>query len=127
MPQKNNKNGQTKKSKKVEWQGFVRIYLTPEDKKAVKDALMQEDEVLNFMEVMALAGYKISTSYSSLGNFYSVTLYGNHLDNPNAGWAMTLRHKDLQTAYTALSFAHEFKSDLGDWIGKDDSGGELDW
>jgi len=127
MPQKNKKEPRAPKTGKVKWQGFVNIYLTPQDKIAIKAELMQEEEVLHFLDQMACNGYKVSTSYSPSGGFFSVTLYGNHVENPNAGWAMTLRHSDLLTAYTALSFAHEHKSDLGDWVGKEESKDELDW
>lgn len=117
----------TDKTGKPKWSGFVKVYLTPAEKKQIKAELMQEDHVLQFIDDMAKGGYKVSVSYSEAGNFYSVTAYGNTLDNVNAGWAMTLRHSDLQTAFTALAFSHEYKGIMGDWEGKYGEEGELNW
>lgn len=115
------------KPNKVKFQGFVRVYLTKQEKAQISEEMLSEDEVLTFFDTMAMAGYKVSVSYSPSGGFFSVTLYGNHQDNPNAGWAMTLRHRDLLKAMSALAFSHDHKSIEGDWTGKEPTGDDNDW
>lgn len=112
---------------KAKWAGFIPVYLNPEEKREIKKALMSEDAVLTFLEDMCASGYKVSVSYSTRGSFYSVTAYGNESGHVNEGWAMTLRHSDLRTAFTALAFTNEHHGLLGDWEGKTEKKDELDW
>lgn len=113
--------------KKAKWAGFVNVYLSPEDKKAIKANLPSSDSIVKFIELMGMKGYKFSVSHSLRGDFYTATLYGQYEEGSNAGYAMSLKHSDLSTAIAALMHCQEMAGMDGDWSDRFTTSGGNDW
>lgn len=112
---------------KVQWQGFVNVYLTREEKQLVKDNPLDYADACQFIADAAEAGYKISVTYTEKPGFFTVTLYGNQPGHPNAGWAMSLRHADLLTAVSALHHVAGEDGLNSDWGERFDTASGHDW
>lgn len=95
------------KSNKVEWQGFINVTLNAQEKAHVKGMELDGSAAFEFLQTAADHGYKVSTTYTRSADFYTVVLYGNEPDCPNSGWAMSVRHSDIYTAFAALLFVVE--------------------
>jgi hypothetical protein len=100
---------------KAKWQGFVNVRLTKEEKKAIKGRLLLEGTGFEFLMNAATAGYKCSISYSIPEDTYTVSLTGQYHQKPNAGITMSIRHRDLITALTALAWCQEEAGNLAEW------------
>ena len=113
--------------KKVKFQGFVSVNLNKEERTAVKEMVLTDGGTVEFFTQAAEMGYKVSVSFSDKGEFYTVTLYGNHSDNKNAGYAMSMRHKDMLVCIAAFYFLF---SDTGmdeSWEERFDTTDNNDW
>lgn len=122
----------TKKTKgpdaeKVQWQGFVNVYLTRTEKDHVKRNPLPYPEALGFLADAAASGYKVSVSWSERPGFFTVTLYGNLPGHPNAGWAMSIRHADILTAVSALHHVAGQDGLKSDWGERFDTASGHDW
>lgn len=113
--------------KEAKWQGFVNVYLTPEEKKQIKQNPLSAEECLYFLGDMAQAGYKASFTWSIAGEFWSVSLTGKYQGRPNAGITMTLRHSDILIAITALQWCHDEAGKVGEWADRYTTAGGNDW
>lgn len=123
---KTDKNAVTE-VKRVEWKGFVNVYLNSQEKAYIKDNQLDELGIVHLIQRLADSNYKFSCSYSIGGGFYTVTAYGNTPDNPNAGWAMSLKHSDFIVALTALNHCLEEAGDKGDWGERYTTAAGNDW
>jgi hypothetical protein len=112
---------------KAKWQGFVNIALTKEEKKAIKAQLLEEATGFEFLMNVVTDGYKSSISYSVPEDTYTVSLTGLYQGKPNAGITMSMRHKELITALTALSWCHEQAGTFGEWSERWTLREEDDW
>ena len=112
---------------KVTWRGFVNVYLNPQEKDYVKNHILSDAQIVEFIGEAAENGYKYSATYSRHGNFFTVTLYGNTPGQPNAGYAMSLRHADFATAVSALSFVVGEEGWKNDWTERFTAVGDNDW
>lgn len=122
----------TKKSKtpadeKVQWQGFVNVYLTRQEKEHVKSNPLDYADAVQFLADAAEAGYKVSVSYTPKPGFFTVTLYGNVPGHVNAGWAMSLRHADLLVAVSAANHVAGEDGLNSDWSERFDTASGHDW
>lgn len=113
--------------KKVKFQGFVSLIISKTEKAHIKENILSDGQVLEFIVNAAELGYKVSASFSQDGGFYTFTLYGNHADNPNAGYAASIRHRDLYTAVTAMSVVMGEEGTTADWTERFDVPGHNDW
>ena len=101
---RNGKDGSEKASKgKVEWKGFVNVYLNSADKAAIRANPISGEGVFRMVERLTEEGYKLSVTYSASGGFYTVTCYGSDPSKINAGYAMSLRHGDLSIALSSIN------------------------
>lgn len=112
---------------KVRWNGFVNVYLSKADKAAIKSSLLDDAAIIRLVEHLTENGYKVSTSYSQAGGFYTVTAYGNVPDCPNAGWAMSLRHSSLVVAYSSLQHVLGVEGVSEDWSERFTTVDDNDW
>ena len=112
---------------KVKFQGFVNVYLNPQEKKQIKANLLDSEQILDFIQLAADEGYKFSLSFSDSGGFYSATLYGNEVSCGNPGYAMTIRHADVQTAVSGLAFVVGQDGWKSDWAERFTTAGDNDW
>jgi hypothetical protein len=115
MTKKSAKQPEEKLWTKAKWQGFVNVSLTAEEKTAVKALLLQEESGFEFLMNVATDGYKCSISYSVPEDVYTVSLTGVYQGRPNAGITMSMRHRDLITALTALAWCHKEAGSLQEW------------
>lgn len=121
-----------KKSKKVEdekvlWQGFVNVYLTRQEKEYVKNNPLDYPDACQFIADAGEAGYKVSVTYTEKPGYFTVTLYGNRVGHPNAGWAMSLRHADFLVALSALHHVAGQDGLNSDWAERFDTASGHDW
>lgn len=112
---------------KVQWQGFVNVYLTKQEKSHVKDNPLDYADALQFLSDASQAGYKVSITWTEPPGFFTVTLYGNRPGHPNAGWAMSLRHSDLLTAISAVHHVAGEDGLNSDWADRFDTASGHDW
>ena len=104
MAQKQVKKQEKQLWTKQKWLGFVNVKLTQEEKTAIKDNLLSEEAGYEFLMNAATVGYKCSISYSIPEDVFTVSLTGQYQEKPNAGITMSMRHRDLIVAITALNF-----------------------
>lgn len=115
------------KPKKVEWQGFVNVYLNSQEKQYIKENELDDNGLIDLVQRLADSNYKFSCSFSDRGGFYTVTAYGNTPDNPNAGWAMSLKHSDFRIAMTALNHCLQEAGEKGSWAERYVAASGHDW
>ncbi len=113
--------------KKVKFQGFVSVNLNKEERVAVKEMELTDGQIIEFWTHAAELGYKVSVSFSDKGEFYTVTLYGNHSENKNAGYAMSMRHKDMLVCIAAFYFLFADTSMGESWGERFDTDDNNDW
>jgi hypothetical protein len=124
MSNKRNPKSQESRSKKVQFQGFLSLKLSPQEKEAIKSNLVPLDGVLDVLTSAVFAGYKVSLSFNPRRDSYVLTVYGNTVDHPDAGWAMTIFHRDAHVAVSALYWCLDQVGkggSLTEWLGTDDS------
>lgn len=112
---------------KVQWQGFVNVYLNRTEKEHVKEHPLDYAAALQFLADCAEAGYKVSQTYTEKPGYFTVTLYGNRPGHPNAGWAMSLRHADFLVAVSALHHVAGEDGLTSDWGERFDTASGHDW
>ena len=112
---------------KAKWQGFVNVRLASQEKKAIKENLLKEEDGTEFLMNAATAGYKCSISYSIPEDVYTVSLTGVYQEKPNAGITMSMRHRDLIVALTALQFCSTEAGDFREWSDRFSVTGDDDW
>jgi hypothetical protein len=100
---------------RAKWQGFVNVRLTTEEKKAIKEKLLSEANGYEFLMNAATAGYKCSISYSVPEEVFTASLTGTYQQKPNAGITMSMRHRDLIVALTALEWCHDQAGFSQEW------------
>lgn len=113
--------------KKVKWQGFVSVVLNKQEKKRAKDDKLTSDQAIKFILEASELGYKVSVAYEADHNFYTVTLYGNITDNPNAGYAMSIRHSDMLVCFAAYHYLFEEQGLELAWSERWDTANDTDW
>ena len=114
-------------ARKVKFQGFVSVSLTATEKKKIKSQPLTIEQAFQFIVDAAELGYKVSVSFNADKEFFTATLYGNHSDNPNAGYSMSLFHRDLVIAVSALEHVLGEEGMTSDWGERFDTVGDNDW
>lgn len=112
---------------KAKWEGFVNLKLTPEEKKAIKDNLLNEEDCFATLQALAEDGYKVSLSYSIPEDVYTAAVTGTYQGRPNAGITMSLRHREIVTAVSGLSWCHQEAGKDGEWTERFGGGSNEDW
>jgi len=100
---------------KAKWVGFCNVYLSKQEKEQIKKEEFTESWYFDFIQGLADAGYKLSVSYSELGKFYTASVTGQYQERPNAGVCMSLKHRELAVALTALWWCLEQAGLKEDW------------
>lgn len=113
--------------KKVKWLGFVSVTLNKQEKRRAKEKQVSDERIHKFIIEAAQLGYKLSVAYEADQNFFTVTLYGNIVDNPNAGYAMSIRHSDLLVCFSAFHYLFEETGLDADWSERWDTANAYDW
>ena len=103
------------KAKRVEWKGFINVYLRPNDKAAIKQNPIDDSGIIGLVEGLTNEGYKVSLTYSDRGSFYTATVYGNTAGHINAGYALSIRHSDYYVAFSALNYIFDNIGLGGGW------------
>lgn len=127
MPKALRKPEEGKLWEKAKWIGHVNVTLSGEEKKAIKDNLLSEEECLQFLIDAATAGYKVSLSYSIPEDVHTATLTGVYQRKPNAGLSMSIRHRDCVVAITALKWCLEVSGVDESWEERFGFVGGSDW
>lgn len=113
--------------KKVKFKGFVAVSFNKQEKEQVKQKELTDAQTVEFFTESAELGYKTSVSYSDRGEFYTVTLYGNSPDNKNAGYAMSIRHKDMLVCIAGFLYLFDDTGMDQDWSIRFDTQDDNDW
>jgi hypothetical protein len=112
---------------KVKFEGFLQLKLTPEEKSYVANNPIKPEFYGQLASDLACEGYKVSLSFSPGQDSYILTAYGNRTNHPDAGWALSIWHRDFGRCFDILAFVVEEKGKAGSltaWLGKED---DLDW
>lgn len=112
---------------KAKWKGFVNANLNQQEKKQVKENLLAEATGFESLMNAATAGYKCSISYSIPEDTYTMSLTGQYQQRPNAGITMSMRHKELIVAISAMDWCLKEAGELGSWEERFGSIGSDDW
>jgi hypothetical protein len=101
------------KNNRAEWiEGFT-LRLTAEEKQDVIAELEEEDvDVLDFLKEMGLHGVKTSVSYDRKADGYTVTIFRNDPEFPDAGYTLTARGRTIERCTQSLLFAIREVSDF---------------
>lgn len=114
MAAKRSKPGE-KNYGKVNFRGFVKVYLKPQEKQEIKANLLDAAGILDFIGRLTDSGYKFSLSRSSDGKTGTATAYCNDFRMANAGLGISMRHGDFQVAITALQWILDQEGLQADW------------
>lgn len=97
---------QQEKERRVEWIDGFSLRLTTEEKDDIKADLESEDiNVLKILERLSGEGIKTSLCYDRKADAYSVTLYRNHPEYPDAGYSLTARATTYERCFAGLLLA----------------------
>lgn len=88
----------------VEWKGFINAHIPKEHKKRAKEDTLKYEQYVQFLIDVGKAGYKVTTTFTNEGEFWTVSAYGNSPQCTNAGWSMSGRHSDILVAATVLYY-----------------------
>lgn len=127
MAQKQVKKQEVQLWTKVKWVGFVNVKLNQQEKEAIKANLLSEEDGFAFLMNAATAGYKCSISYSIPEDVFTVSLTGQYREKPNAGITMSMRHRELVVALTALSFCATEEGSSEEWADRYSVVGDDNW
>lgn len=127
MPRKRETVPDKKSREKAKWAGFVNVYLSPSEKKQVSENLLDVAGIFHTIQRIVDDDYKLSITYTDGGGFYTVTVYGQWSDRPNAGMAMSMRHSQLDVAMTALAWCLDECGPGGDWSDRFSTVDDHDW
>jgi len=112
---------------KVQFRGFVNVYLKPHEKAQIKKDLLTPDAAWVFIEELTGNGYKFSLTRSSDDKFYTATAYCNDFRKANAGYGLSQRHSDHLVAITALQWCFGLEGFDADWEAVWGAGADDDW
>ena len=91
-------------SDKVAYQGFVNVSLTKDRKRAIKEFIGSDPDVLRWLDTLTGRGYKVSITWTEEPGFYSATAYQTSSSSDHAGWGTSARHSDLHVALGTLFY-----------------------
>lgn len=127
MTQRKTSRKHTPKVSKAKWRGFINVSLSSTHKKAIKERIHSDVEALEFLENLVSDGYKVSLSCEPSSATYTVAVTAAYDNLPEAGYAFSMRHKDMLTAISAVSYVHDVMSDGGRWSQVGAITSEDDW
>lgn len=100
---------------KVNFRGFVKVYLKPQEKQQIKANLLDSEGICIFIDTLTDSGYKFSYSRSSDGKTGTATAYCNDFRMANAGLGISMRHGSFEVAITALQWVLNQEGLKADW------------
>lgn len=99
-----------------DWQGFVDVVLSDEDRERVKALAEQgEFDLWQYMKNWIEDGYKLSISPHNRGDTVIATLTGKSPDCVNLGFSMSAFGPGMEQALVALAYKHEIVCEGGVW------------
>lgn len=92
--------------KKVEWKGYLSVYLSAEDE--VSFDVWEKDRVFGLADVSILVdnGYKFSVGWDAHHNGFVASLYSADAKLAWTGWTLTAWADDVNDAVRLLMFKH---------------------
>lgn len=118
-PRDERERGSARKPKKersrVQWQGFVDIPLSAENKTEVSQMSREADDILGILVALVDAGYKVSLTHDAAHNAHIASATGVRDEGENAGYSLSARGPDTTGAINALWFKHAFLAQEGVW------------
>lgn len=127
MAQKKQQQPPEKLWDRAKWVGSVNVRLKQQEKDEISNNLLDDDGCWQFIQDAATAGYKVSISYSIPEDTYTASLTGTYKAKPNAGVTMSIRHKDIVKALTALKWCDEEAGRHGEWADRFTLLGDDNW
>lgn len=127
MPTKRKRTRKNKQWQRAKWEGFVNVYLNPQEKRQIAENLLNPDECFQFFLDAATAGFKVSLSYSPPEGVHTVSLTGAYQGMPNAGKTMSIRHKEIEKAVSAVAWCMEQDGEMIDWEERFGNDSADDW
>ena len=100
---------------KVNFRGFVNVYLKPQEKQQIKDNLLTDGQAMEFVAKLVGSGYKFSLSLSNDGKTHTATAYCTDFKMANAGYGLSMRHSDYLVAVTALQWCFVLEGYDANW------------
>lgn len=117
----------TKVWNKAKWVGFVDIGLQEQERRAIKESLLDVDGIAQFFQDAAAGGYKLSVSYSIPEDCYTVSMTGQYQEKANGGLTASIRHREFEVAVTALWFVTHQDGYAVNWEDRFGSASGDDW
>lgn len=127
MARKKTKSAEEGVLSKAKWGGFVNPRLTSQEKEAVKRKLLGYEDCMQFLLDAANDGYKVSIAYSIPEDVFTVSLTGVYNERPNPGLTMSMRHKEIEVAITALAWCQEQSGRNQGWTERFGGSDVTDW
>ena len=105
---------QSAKTPLVAWKGFVACELNAERKRQFRENWSVRESLGEMVAAAVTPGYKLSFSIDTYHDCCQVSWYCTAADDQNAGWCLTARGGDFETAMAVLTFKHSVLLE-GDW------------
>lgn len=125
-----NKNDISNKSKptRPEWKGFLNYSLDKTDRAQIRDLIKDGINVWLWLQELIEEGFEVKLAYDFYSECFSVMVNCIDPAHPDAGYAVSARHNDLQVAaHTMMYFRTTFVSEDGAWLRPNEMTSEFDW
>jgi hypothetical protein len=94
------------KAKKVEWKGYLRVNLTPEQEEYFDGWFPAQNIQISDFGILANNGFKFSISWDDFHDGVSASLYANSSKLAWSGWTLTAWADSVEEAVALLFFKH---------------------
>lgn len=91
---------------RVAFRGYVNYTPTKEDKESLTLGLADGWNVAEHLESVLLGGYRIGINWDNYNSAYAASLYCQNADSSNAGWTLSARASNPDSALVRVLWLH---------------------
>jgi hypothetical protein len=100
--------------KQAEWQGFVDVKLTGDEKAAYGEWGMDDEDLWIIVVDAVISGHKLSVTHNKQNDQFVASFTGQEGSGKNAGFTLSAYAKDWYNSIRVLAFKHSAVLE-GDW------------
>lgn len=97
---------QSKAVKKVEWKGYLRVNLTPEQDTHFDEWVKAQHIQLSDLDILLNNGFKFSLAWDSFHSGVTASFFANDTKLSWAGWVLTAWASSVDEAMLLLFYKH---------------------
>ena len=105
---------QTKRPRKIEWQGYLNVNLDSSDEVAFDAWQVERAFALSDIAILVDNGYKFSLTWDDFHSGFSASLYSGNAKLAWTGWTLTAWAESVDEAIKLMFYKH-YEMCLEDW------------